>query len=325
METEEQKALRTPGKGESSSSDEPIQDVPLFRRKGIWVTLLIILLACGGVFWYWYASLRGRVSTDDAYIDAHRAAISSKVLGRIATLAVDEGDHVTKGEPLVRLDDSTGRASRAQAQASLVLAEASASLAKVNLNRAQDDFHRAEMQYRHSVIPKEQYDHAVQTLAAARAERTIAEARVRSAAAQLSVVESDLANMVILSPIDGTVAKRWMLPGDIVQPGQPIYSIYDTTDIWVTANLEETKLAGVHEGDRVTIDVDAYPDIVLQGTIRQIHGYAASQFALIPPNNASGNFTKVAQRVPLKIGFDPAEDVHRLLPGMSVEVTITVR
>jgi membrane fusion protein, multidrug efflux system len=325
METDEKVALRNQPETANGRGDEHIEDVPLYRRKGIWIALLVVLLACGGVFWYWYASLRGKVSTDDAYVDADRAAISSKVLGRIAELTVDEGDHVTKGEELVRLDDSTSRASLAQAKASLSLAEASASLAGVNLNRAGDDFHRAEMQYRQSVIPKEQYDHAVQALAAARAEQAIAVARVRAASAQLGVVESDLANTVIYSPVNGTVAKRWVFPGDIVQAGQPVFSIYDTTDIWVTANLEETKLAGVHEGDRATIDVDAYPDVELRGTVLQIHNYVASQFALIPPNNASGNFTKVAQRVPLKIGFDHGADIHRLLPGMSVEVTITAR
>jgi membrane fusion protein (multidrug efflux system) len=325
METDEKVALRSQAETGNGKIEEEIEKVPLYRRKGIWIALLVLLLGCGGVFWYWYASLRGKVSTDDAYVDANRAAISSKVLGRVAGLTVDEGDHVTKGQELVRLDDSTSKASLAQARASLSLAEASVSLSKVNLTRAEDDFHRAEMQYRQSVIPKEQYDHAAQAAAAARAEQTIATARVRSASAQLAVVQSDLANTVILSPVNGTVAKRWVLPGDIVQAGQPIFSIYDTTDIWVTANLEETKLGGVHEGDNVTIGVDAYPEAEFRGTVRQIHGYVASQFALIPPNNASGNFTKVAQRVPLKIAFDHGSDIHRLFPGMSVEVTITAR
>ncbi len=325
METDEKVTFRNHTETENGRGDEQIEDVPIYKRKGMWVALLIVLLACSGVFWYWYASLRGKVSTDDAYVDADRAAISSKVLGRISGLTVDEGDHVIRGQELVRLDDSTSQASLDQAKASLSLAEASVSLAKVNLTRAQDDFHRAEMQYKQSVIPKEQYDHAVQALAAARAEQTIAAARVRSASAQLGVVRTDLANMVIYSPVNGRVAKRWVLPGDIVQAGQPIFSIYDTTDVWVTANLEETKLGGVHKGDNVTIDIDAYPGGEFHGTVQQIHGYVASQFALIPPNNASGNFTKVAQRVPLKIAFDHGTDVHRLLPGMSVEVTITAR
>jgi membrane fusion protein (multidrug efflux system) len=331
METQSKEKPLAPGlvENENGEGDEDILDVPLYRKKRVLIPLLVFIAAGIGVFWYWYVSLRGVISSDDAYVDADRVSISSKILGRVTELRVDEGDHVTDGQELVRLDDRSLRAQEAQARATLTLATESVSLSAVNLKRAQDDFHRAEMQFKQSVIPKEQYDHAVQALAAARAEHAIATAKVGAAKAQLGIVETDLANTVIASPINGEVAKRWVLAGDVVQPGQPIFSIYDTTDLWVTANLEETKLTNVHEGDPVTIDVDAYPDIPLHGKVRQIEGYAASQFALIPPNNASGNFTKVAQRIPLKISLDLGEmnanSPHRLLPGMSVEVSIRAR
>ena len=112
-------------------------------------------------------------------------------------------------------------------------------------------------------------------------------------------------------------------PGDVVQPGQPIFALYDLDSVWVTVNLEETNLAAVHINDPVTISVDAYPDVSFRGRILQTGFSTASQFSLIPPNNASGNFTKITQRVPLKISVDPRAGI-RLLPGMSAVVRIKV-
>lgn len=311
------------GQGEAS-----IEQVALYRKKRVVIPLLLALVGGVAVFWYWYVSLRGTVSTDDAYIDADRVSVSARILDRITEIQVKEGDNVTKGQPLVQLDDSGLRAQKLQAEAALALARQSVVLSSVRLRQAQDDFRRAEVQFKQSVIPKEQYDHATQALAAAQAERSIAMARVDAAQAQLGIVDNDLANTLIFSPVNGEVAKRWVMVGDVVQAGQPILSVYDTTNVWITANLEETKLANIREGDVVRVDVDAYPDMGLSGTVQQIEGYVASQFALIPPNNASGNFTKVAQRIPVKISFSkdghPASDPRRLLPGMSVEVTIEV-
>jgi len=330
MNTEGTERKNVPGSVPEQDADaQLIAEVPLYKKKRVLIPLFIILIALLGGFWYWNVNLRGVVSTDDAAIDADRVSISSKMLGRITNLYADEGDRVSKGEELVRLDDSSLRAQEEEAKATLALAQQSVSLSNVSLQRAQDDFHRADVQYRQSVIPKEQHDHAKQALAAARAEHAIAVAKVAAAKARLGIVQNDLKNTVIASPLDGEVAKRWLLVGDVVQPGQPVFSVYDTTRLWVTANLEETKLTNVHEGDPVTIDVDAYPSLTLHGTVKQIQGFAASQFALIPPNNASGNFTKVAQRIPLKISLDSAElqaaGMGRLLPGMSVEVNIRVR
>jgi membrane fusion protein (multidrug efflux system) len=126
------------------------------------------------------------------------------------------------------------------------------------------------------------------------------------------------------------VAKRWVLPGDIVQPGQPILTVYDLENLWVTANFEETKLSSIRLNDPAVISVDAYPDIKLEGKVILIGAAAASQFSLIPSNNASGNFTKVTQRVPIKISIEKplaANKYNRitLLPGMSVQVKIRIR
>ena len=153
--------------------------------------------------------------------------------------------------------------------------------------------------------------------------------RVGTARAQVTVIETQLENCIILSPVTGIVAKRWVLPGEVVQPGQPVFSVYDRSETWVTANLEETSLHAVHLDQEVEIAVDSYPDRSFSGRVFEIGSSTASQFSLIPPNNASGNFTKVTQRVPVKISIredaPPGARPAELLPGMSVEVRIRVK
>lgn len=304
--------------------DEPIEDTPLYRKKRVVLPLLILLIAAAAVGWYWYTGLRAYVSTDDAYIDANRVSISTKMLGRVEKLTADEGDTVSKGEVLVHLDDSDLRAQEEQAQAALSLAQVSVGLSNSNLEKAKDDFQRIKAQYASKVVPKEQYDHAEKALSAAQAEYQIALARVQTAKAQLDVVRTQLQNCVISSPLDGVVAKRWILPGDVVQAGQPMLSVYDVGNLWITANFEETKVGKLRLKDPVEIAIDTYPDLVFHGEVIQLGTHTASEFSLIPPNNASGNFTKITQRVPVKISIvqtDAGTRAH-LLPGMSVEVRV---
>jgi membrane fusion protein (multidrug efflux system) len=301
----------------------------MYRKRRVIIPLALLLAAALGGGWYWYVNFRGYVTSDDAYIDADRVSISSKMLGRIARLTVDEGDTVVAGQVLVTLDDSDLRAQHAQATAAFHLAQESVLLARVNLARAQDDYHRADQQFRTSVITKEQYDHAKSALDAAGAEVGIAVSRVAAAQAQVGVVQAQLDNTTIISPLKGNVAKRWVLQGDVVQPGQPVFTVYDRGRIWVIANLEETNMDVVRLGEDVGISVDGHPDRVFGGLVFQLGSSTAAQFSLIPPNNASGNFTKVTQRVPIKISIEertPEKPVPAiLLPGMSVEIRIRTR
>jgi membrane fusion protein (multidrug efflux system) len=275
---------------------------------------------------YWYVRVRGVITTDDAYVDGDRVSVSTKMLGRVVELGADEGDTVAEGQLLVRLDDADLRAQEGQAQASLALARENVQLSAVEVQRAKDDFDRAATQLRGKVIPQEQYDHAKTALDMADARQRIAMAQVQTARAQLQVLETQLANTRVTAPLTGVVARRWVLPGDVVQAGQPIFAIYDLADLWVTANFEETKIGRIHAGDSVAIRVDAYPARELTGAVRWIGAAAASQFSLIPPNNASGNFTKVTQRVPVRIAIDRsapgAGGPVTLVPGLSVEVSI---
>jgi membrane fusion protein (multidrug efflux system) len=312
--------------GPDQDAERPIESVPLYKNAKVVIPLFLIVLSVAIFSWQYYIRLRDFVSTDDAYVDADRVSVSAKILGRINTLAVDEGDTVHAGQVLVNIDDSDLRAQEAQAKASLAFARENTLLARVNLDKAQTDFQRAETQFHENVIPKEQYDHAKNDLESARARLNIASAQTLAAQAQLGVIETQLTNTVIASPMNGVVSKRWVLAGDVVQPGQSIYTIYNVKDVWITANLEETSLASLRLGDKVEISVDAYPDTKFSGTIVRLGSNTASQFSLIPPNNASGNFTKVTQRVPVKIALERSDRAATLLlPGMSVEVTVKVR
>ncbi len=322
---------RTPGPlpepGSPLDNDEADVDlVPLYRKKRVVIPALIVVILAGIALWYWYVNLRGYDSTDDAYIDADRVSVSTKILGRITELTVDEGDTVHAGQVLVRLDESDLRAQEEQAKAALVSAQQSVTLAKVNLDKAADDYRRAEKQFRDHVIPQEQFDHAQKAREIAQAQYTIAVAQVGTAKAQLGVIQTNIQNMTIVAPMNGIVSKRWVLSGDVVQPAQPMLSIYNLSTVWVTANFEETKLSSIRLNDPVEISVDSYPGQTFRGKVIQVGSYTAAQFSLIPPNNASGNFTKVTQRIPVKISIEnPSPRVTVLLPGMSVEVRVKVR
>ncbi|GAB6282244.1 MAG: HlyD family secretion protein [Ignavibacterium sp.] len=307
--------------------DQPIDSIPLYKKKIVLIPfVLLVIAAIAG--WYWYVNFNKYVSTDDAFVDGNRVSISSKVLGRIEKLFVDEGDTLKEGQVVARLDSLDLLAQRDRVLADLILANNSISLEKVNLEKALEDYDRAQFQYEQNIIPKEQYDHIKKSYESAQVQLKIAEAKVEATQAQLNVISTQLKNTVIASPMNGVVAKRWILEGDVVQPGQPIFTVYDLKNLWVTSNFEETKLSEIKLGAPVKIDVDAYPNVEVQGKVIQIGSNTASQFSLIPPNNASGNFTKVTQRIPIKISIDKIvtkenkkNDVT-LLPGMSVEVKV---
>ena len=301
-------------------------DHPMTRRR--FLIPLIFIILCGGLtFAYWDLYLRGAVSTDDAFIDGDPTAVSTKVPGRITFLACAEGDSVTSGRLLVRLDDSDLRAQVAQGEAAAELAHQSVGLAQVTARKADEDFRRAATQFQGAVVTQEQYDHARQALDLAQAQVKVALAQEANARAQLQVVQTQLQNTEVVAPTDGVIARKWAMPGDIVQPGQSIYTIYDLKKLWVTAFFEETKLFAIRPGSPVEITMTADPGRKLQGKVVLIGAAAASEFSLIPANNASGNFTKVTQRVPIKISVADrgSTDKIRLLPGMSVEVRIKVR
>lgn len=310
---------------EKEELEQDIDYVPIYKKKSAWIGLLLVLIVIAiGV--YWFVSNLNSVSTDDAFIDGNKLNVSPKILGRVVKLYVDERDTVKAGQLVAELDSTDLIARLNQTKAVLKNSLVSISLSKVNLEKAEIDFARANAQYKDNVIPKIEFDNSLKKLEAAKAELNISQSRVTIAQSDLKVIEANLENTKLYSSINGVVAKRWVLAGEVLQPGQPIVTIYDLSNIWVTAQLEETKLSDIQLGDSVEISVDAYSDLKFSGKVFEIGTSTATQFSLIPPSNASGNFTKVTQRVPVKISVKPANVnvslKFGLLPGMSVEVKI---
>jgi membrane fusion protein (multidrug efflux system) len=314
---------RTPAEGKAPAQGGNGQDEPLRKRKGrkapivVGALILLILLGVGITFGtFWIIDSINYVSTDDAAIDGNHVNVSARILGRIESVTVAEGDEVESGQLLVLLDDTDQRAQEAQAASSLSYARENMVLARVNLDKTREDFNRTDSLFKTGAATREQHDHAASALETANVQYSIARAQVDTANAQLGVIEAQLLNTRITAPISGTVSKKPLMPGELVQPGQTILSINDLKHVWVTANFEETKIDRIDVGAAVDITVDAYSSRAFGGRVSQIGA------AIVPPPFSIGEFTKTTQRVPVKIEFTSIPDGVVLLPGMSVEVKV---
>jgi membrane fusion protein (multidrug efflux system) len=283
------------------------------------LVVLVVLLAAGVYYGRsWLLDTLTYVSTDDAFIDATHVTISAKMLGRIQSIAAAEGARVRPGQVLVLLDDTDLRAQEAQAAASLNYAKQNSVLSKINLDRTQDDFQRTSTLYKSGAATREQFEHAQKALDTANAQYAITEAQVETSNAQLGVIETQLLNTRITAPIAGTIARQSLMQGDVVQPGQTIFTVNDLTNVWVTANYEETKIGRIKVGAPVQITVDAYGAHPFLGRVSLIGS------GIVAPPFSIGDFTKTTQRVPVKILFDAVPENATLLPGMSVEVKVKI-
>jgi membrane fusion protein (multidrug efflux system) len=158
------------------------------------------------------------------------------------------------------------------------------------------------------------------------AEAASAEAQEAEARATLREAELNLEYATITAPVAGRVTRRTVEVGQTVQPGQPLLAIVDAASVWVIANYKETQLTHVRPGQRAWVEVDTHPGLVFRARVDSIQSGTGSRFSLLPPENASGNFVKVVQRIPVKLVLEPGQNGHALLvPGMSVVPVIELR
>jgi membrane fusion protein, multidrug efflux system len=257
----------------------------------------------------------------------------------------------------------TARANLNTAQKAVDAAQARAREAEANHTKTAQDLKRFEQLVQKEEISRQQYDAAVAAEQAARATLDAAHSQVASAESQVAQAQAQLRSALtapqqiqvqqaragaananvqtrdaavaqaelnlsytkINSPVEGIAGKRNVQIGQVIQAGQPITSVVDVKNIWVTANFKETQLKDMHPGQPAEIHVDAY-DRDLKGHVASIGGATGSRSSLLPPENATGNFVKVVQRVPVKIELDPGQDTeHRLRPGMSTVVTVKTK
>jgi membrane fusion protein (multidrug efflux system) len=206
----------------------------------------------------------------------------------------------------------SGRSQVAEAEAGIRVAES-----KLAQSRAGEDQARAEMQTAQT---------GPSQVAATKARAAAAEARAQQMRAALAQAELNLQYTTVKAPVRGVVSKKGINPGQVVQGGQPLLAIVQIDDVWVTANYKETQLRDMHPGQRAVISVDAYGGREYKGKVDSIAGATGARFSLLPPENATGNFVKVVQRVPVKIVLDPGQDPEHLLrPGMSVTPTVYLK
>jgi len=305
--------------------------------------------------WWDYASTW--VKTDNAFIAAHIHQVSSRVAGTLSEVLVEDNQAVPAGQVLARLDardlevkrqQALAQAAQAhahllQAQAQIVQARAEVAREQAQTTKAQQDLARAKAlsQDGRETISRQEFDAAQAgadaaqaALQAAQAALQSAEAGTSAAQAQEKVAEANLKDAElqlsyteILAPVAGRIGKKNLETGNRVQPGQALVALVQP-NVWVVANFKETQLARVKPGQPVRLRVDVFSGREFTGRVESLAPASGAQFALLPPDNATGNFTKIVQRVPVKIVFDSqsvGDCEGRLTPGMSTVVEIKVR
>ena len=327
---------------------------PLFSRRSKRVLLVMMLvLAIGAVSPFAWNYLESYESTDDAQIDGHIDPLSSRINGTVIRVHAEDNDRVKAGELLVEIDPRDYEVAVAQAKARLELAVAQVASAKQDYAaslantretdadnfRAQRDAKRFSALLEQQVVAQNEYDQytaiarvdaakvdssreaagsALKTIAARQADADAAKAAFDQALLNLSYTK-------IYAPANGIVGRRTVELGSRIEPGQTLMFVTETDEIWVTADFKETQLARMHRGEKVTVHVDTFGRNYT-GYVRNLPGASGDRFSLLPAENATGNYVKVVQRLPVRIEFYPGQDPeHRLHPGMSVEPSVWLR
>ncbi len=326
----------------------------LSRRKLIrWILVAIVVIA-GAVFGlrYWQHS-RAFVSTDNAYVNANTVEIAAQVSGTVTQVHVRDNQHVDAGAPLFEIDPRPYQVALDKAQAQLDLArqstlqesaavaQAQAQLAQrqAELRNAQSNDWRTRQLVQSGFLSQQGGETArtqVQTAQAAvqaaqaaveQAQSTLGKtgeenANVRSAMAAVEQARLDLEHTRVVAPTAGTIANLSLRPGNTVQPGVPLFVLIGEQEFWVDANFKETELKRVRPGQEATVKLDMYPDRPFHGVVESVSGGAGTAFSLLPPQNATGNWVKVTQRVPVRIRITDPDPNRPLRIGTTATVEV---
>src|SRR5437870_3628670 len=343
--TIEREAAQRPGRPSPAAPEQPEPAKSGGNKRTVFIIMGVVLLGLVAVgVRRWIYSL-SHVSTDNAQVDGHIIPILPKVGGYVVEVRTDENRQVKAGDTLVVLDDRDYKARLAQAEADLAVAlagvsnrarvgqaEAQVAQMQANAEKAHADLERIKPLAEKDIVPKQALDAADAgaraadaALAAAQAALAGADARVAAARAGRDQAALNLSYTRITAPSSGVVSKKSVEVGQLVQPGQPLMSVVPLEDVWLTANLKETEIADVRPGEPVDFTVDAYPGAHFRGHVESVSPATGARFSLLPPDNATGNFTKVVQRVPVRIRPERVDPAHPLRPGMSVDVTIQTK
>ncbi|MBC7370234.1 MAG: HlyD family secretion protein, partial [Bdellovibrionaceae bacterium] len=236
-------------------------------------------LICSALFgyWFWFSALI--IATDDAYIEAEFHPVNSRMMGFVREVFVQENDSVTKGEKLLKLDDVD------------TLIELN--FKKAKLKKAQADFGRAERLREEKAISASDFE--------------LVQAAMTGITAEVEGAELKLKFTEIIAPYDGVIAKQSAQSGQFVQPGQSLFVIVPNDHNWIKANFKETEVRLIHPGQVVNFTADAFPDVAWVGKVESIYPSSIASTSLIPPENATGNFTHYVPRFAVRISFTQKE------------------
>ena len=324
------------------------------RRAGVILVLIISLATFFGARW-WLRSL-SHITTDDAFIETTLHSVASRVSGTVTRVLVNDNQQVNKGDLLVELDQAdyqvkvanqTAQVDLARNDTSSIYAQVDAAKAAVasdraRLEQAELELKRGEALFLKEVIPKEQLERleTVRKVAAAKLQETegsvkralallgligngVRNAQIAQKQAALAEARLNLSYTKIYAPADGYITRKAVESGNIIQAGQPLMALVPLENAWITANYKERQLTHVRPGQQVEFTVDAYPGTTFHGTVESIMAGTGAAFSLLPPENATGNYVKVVQRIPVKIRITGKPDPkHSFRVGMSVEPTI---
>lgn len=314
------------------------------------IALVVLSLAIYGVRTY-MESLNYE-ETDNAQVDANIYPIASKVAGQVQTVHVKDNQRVQAGDALVTLDPADYEVRKDIASAALenaqgailttktnsAVAESNAEVIAANAGKINTDLQRSTNLRQQDVISQSEYDAIKASADALAAQYNSAKGQVKTTFSQLPAqqanvkmrladlhnAELQLSYTTMKAPAAGYVTRKNVQRGQILQPGQSIMSVVGSDDLWVTANFKETQIGSIREGQDVKVTADAYPGVEFSGKVASIAAGTGAKFSLLPPDNASGNFVKVTQRIPVKITVTPKSD-KPLRAGMNVEVAVRVK
>ncbi len=328
------------------------------RRRALLVLLAVVVVA--GIAWlaYYLLVARWHQDTDDAYVQGNIVSITAQTPGTVVSINADDGMRVKAGQVLVQLDPNDAQVALAQAEANLAAtvrqvrglfssvdsAQADIAAREVALQQARADVARRSGLVASGAVSAEELAHAQAQLKAAEAalsasrgqlsrNRALVDAttvasqpQVQAAAAQLRQAYLNLQRAAIVAPVDGFVAKRSVQLGQRVQPGGALMAVIPLHDVWVDANFKETQLHNMRLGQPVKLTADLYgSDVEFDGKLASLGLGTGSAFALLPAQNASGNWIKIVQRIPVRIQLDPRQlRDHPLRLGMSMAVDVDV-
>ena len=251
-------------------------------------SIVISVSIAVGLALYWFVWSAQYVSTENAYVETDLSPVNSRMMGFVREIYANENDVVKKGQKILKFDDSD---------------------TNLELTFKKADAARAEVLHAQHALSESDFELAQATLTGINAE-------VDGGLLKLKFTE-------IVAPVDGVVAKRAAQVGQFVQPGQSLFVIVPTGVAWIKANFKETQIRSIHAGQKVEITADAYPEETWAGVVDFIYPSSVASLSLLPPENATGNFTKVVQRFPIHVSFTQKEG-KPLKPGMSVGVSVRV-